>query len=216
MLARLMQRPRKEQGEKTRQTIIDVTARLFEERGYAGTSLDLVAKEAETSKSSIFWHFQNKEDLLFTVVDQALSEWETRAGDAILSESTPPTRLARMMELQRELATDRPSTLRLLIGLALETADGEVEIRSRFQRIYEGYRQSAAQIIEAGKKSGDFISEADAQSLSALLLAAFDGLFVQRLVDPSAIGDAAYDALFELMFQRLMPGQPRPKTGTGP
>ena len=101
-----MQRPRKEQGEKTRQTIIDVTARLFAERGYAGTSLDLVAKEADTSKSSIFWHFQNKEDLLFTVVDQALSVWESRAGDAVLAQPSPPLRFARLLELHHELAND--------------------------------------------------------------------------------------------------------------
>lgn len=206
-----MQRPRKEQGEKTRQTIIDVTARLFEEKGYAGTSLDLVAKEAETSKSSIFWHFQNKEDLLFTVVDRALSDWEARAGEAILAQPTPPTRLARLLDLHRELAAECPSTLRLLIGLALETADGAEELRVRFQRIYEGYRQSAAQIIEAGKRSGDFRPEVDAGPLSALILATFDGLFVQRWVDPEANGEAPYRVLFDLVFERLMPGQPRPR-----
>ena len=58
-----MQKRRKEQGQQTRQNIIEVTTRLFAQRGYAGTSLDLIAKEASTSKSSIFWHFENKEDL---------------------------------------------------------------------------------------------------------------------------------------------------------
>ena len=76
----MAQRQRKEQGEQTRQAIIEVTTRLFATRGYAGTSLDLIAKEAKTSKSSIFWHFENKEDLLFTVVDRAMSAWESRAG----------------------------------------------------------------------------------------------------------------------------------------
>ena len=75
-----MQKQRKEQGEHTRKLIIDVTTKLFATRGYAGTSLDLIAKEAQTSKSSIFWHFENKEDLLFTVVDQAMGEWEVNAG----------------------------------------------------------------------------------------------------------------------------------------
>ena len=56
-----MQRQRKEQGEHTRQAIIDVTTKLFATRGYAGTSLDLIAKEAQTSKSSIFWHFETRQ-----------------------------------------------------------------------------------------------------------------------------------------------------------
>jgi AcrR family transcriptional regulator len=206
-----MQRPRKEQGEKTRQTIIDVTARLFAERGYAGTSLDLVAKEADTSKSSIFWHFQNKEDLLFTVVDQALSVWESRAGDEVLSQPTPPLRFARLLELHRELADEHGHTLRLLLGLLLETADGDEAVRVRFQRIYEGYRRSAAQLIEAGKRSGDFAAGVDADELSAIFLAAHDGIFVQRFLDPESVPRGVYETLADLLFARLTPGKPRPR-----
>lgn len=208
-----MQRPRKEQGEKTRQTIIDVTARLFAERGYAGTSLDLVAKEADTSKSSIFWHFQNKEDLLFTVVDQALSAWESRAGDEVLAETTPALRFARLLELHRELADDHAHTLRLLLGLLLETADGDEAVRVRFQRIYEGYRRSAAQIIEAGQRSGEFSREVDAHRLSSVFLAAYDGLFVQRFLDPDALPAGVYDLLADMLFAALTPGRPRPRPG---
>lgn len=206
-----MQRPRKEQGEKTRQTIIDVTARLFAERGYAGTSLDLVAKEADTSKSSIFWHFQNKEDLLFTVVDQALSVWETRAGEEVLAQPSPPLRFARLLELHRELAEDHGHTLRLLLGLLLETADGDEAVRVRFQRIYEGYRRSAAQIIEAGRRSGDFAESANADHLATLFLAAHDGVFVQRFLDPDAVPPGVYDTLADLLFEALTPGRPRPR-----
>lgn len=208
-----MQRPRKEQGEKTRQTIINVTARLFAERGYAGTSLDLVAKEADTSKSSIFWHFQNKEDLLFTVVDQALSSWESRAGEEVLSQPTPPLRFARLMELHRELAEEHGHTLRLLLGLLLETADGDESVRVRFQRIYEGYRRSAAQIIEAGKQSGDFTPKVDADATATLFLAAYDGIFVQRFLDPDVIPGDIYERVADLIFAALMPGKARPRPG---
>lgn len=206
-----MQRPRKEQGEKTRQTIIDVTARLFAERGYAGTSLDLVAKEADTSKSSIFWHFQNKEDLLFTVVDQALSVWESRAGDAVLAQPTPPLRFARLLELHHELANDHAHTLRLLLGLLLETADGDEAIRVRFQRIYEGYRKSAAQIIESGQQEGHFNPSISADQLASIFLAMYDGIFVQRFLDPSSIAPGVYNTIADLLFAVLTPGKPRPQ-----
>lgn len=206
-----MQRPRKEQGEKTRQTIIDVTARLFAERGYAGTSLDLVAKEADTSKSSIFWHFQNKEDLLFTVVDQALSAWESRAGDEVLRESSAAMRFARLLELHRELAENHPHTVRLLLGLLLETADGDEAVRLRFQRIYEGYRRSAAQIIETGQRDGEFDKGVDANQLAAIFLAVHDGVFVQRFLDPESAKPEVYETLADLLFAALTPGRPRPR-----
>ena len=114
-----MQRQKKEQGQRTRQNIIDVTTRLFAARGYAGTSLDLIAKEAQTSKSSIFWHFENKEDLLFTVVDKAMTDWEQEAGSQILAQPDPPSQLGKLIDEYKELAMNRPDTLRLLLGLLL-------------------------------------------------------------------------------------------------
>jgi AcrR family transcriptional regulator len=200
-----MQRQRKEQGEQTRQAIIDVTTKLFATRGYAGTSLDLIAKEAQTSKSSIFWHFENKEDLLFTVVDRAMSEWEVKAGSEILAQPDPPSQLSKLIELYRELAQERPDTLRLLLGLLLETADVNEDVKKRFQRMYRGYRTSIQIVIEEGISAGYFTRELPSSHLSALVLALFDGLFIQWFLDAGAVPEDIFDSLKKAVFALVMP-----------
>lgn len=207
-----MQRQRKEQGEQTRQTIIDVTTRLFASRGYAGTSLDLIAREAKTSKSSIFWHFENKEDLLFTVVDRAMSAWELKAGSEILAQPDPPRQLAKLLDLYWELAQERPHTLRLLLGLLLETADANREVKARFQKMYQGYRTSIQIIIEEGQTGGFFTATVPSSHLAAITLAVFDGLFVQSFLDPDAVPDQAFESVRQTVFGLIMPGKPLPKT----
>lgn len=206
----VMQRQRKEQGEQTRQVIIDVTTRLFARQGYAGTSLDLIAKEAKTSKSSIFWHFENKEDLLFTVVDRAMSEWEVKAGSEILAQPDPPRQLSKLIELYRDLAEERPDTLRLLLGLLLETTDANENVKRRFQRMYRGYRTSIQIIIEEGANHGYFERRLPTEHLSAMVLAIFDGLFVQWFLDRNAVPDAIFDSVKRAVFNLLMPGKPVP------
>lgn len=206
-----MQRQRKEQGEQTRQTIIDVTTRLFAARGYAGTSLDLIAKEAKTSKSSIFWHFENKEDLLFTVVDRAMSEWEVEAGGEILAQPDPPRQLAKLVELYRQLAEERPDTLRLLLGLLLETADANEDVKKRFQRMYQGYRTSIQIVIQEGVNGGYFTDRVPNDHLSAMTLALFDGLFVQWFLDPEAVPKAIFDSVKVAIFGLVMPGKAIPE-----
>jgi AcrR family transcriptional regulator len=206
-----MQRQRKEQGEHTRQAIIDVTTKLFASRGYAGTSLDLIAKEAQTSKSSIFWHFENKEDLLFTVVDRAMSEWEVRAGSEILAQPDPPAQLGKLIDLYRELAQDRPDTLRLLLGLLLETADVNEDVKKRFQRMYRGYRTSIQIVIEEGISAGHFTREIPSVHLSALVLALFDGLFIQWFLDATAVPTDIFDSLKRSVFALVMPGKEVPR-----
>lgn len=203
-------RQRKEQGEQTRKNIIQVTTRLFASRGYAGTSLDLIAKEAQTSKSSIFWHFENKEDLLFTVVDRAMSEWEVKAGTEILAQPDPPRQLAKLIDLYQELAQERPDTLRLLLGLLLETADANEEVKKRFQRMYQGYRTSIQIVLEEGTTQKHFSSAVPSDHLAAMVLAIFDGLFVQWFLDPKAIPDDIFDTVKISVFSLVMPGQEIP------
>ena len=134
-----------------RSKILETATRLFATHGYDSTSLSLVAKDASVSKALIFWHFENKEDLLFTVVDRAMSDWEVRAGSEILAQPDPPRQLAKLIELYRGLAEERPDTLRLLLGLLLETADANENVKKRFQRMYRGYRTSIQIVIEEGE-----------------------------------------------------------------
>ena len=190
-----MQRQKKEQGQQTRQAIIEVTTRLFATRGYAGTSLDLIAKEASTSKSSIFWHFENKEDLLFTVVDRAMSEWEIEAGSRLLAGPSPVAQLGKLVDLYRDLAEQRPDTLRLLLGLLLETADGNDKVKARFQKMYRGYRKSIQIILEEGLEKGDFRRDVPSSHMSAMVLAMFDGLFIQWLLEPSEVSAPVFDSM---------------------
>lgn len=205
-----MQRQKKEQGQRTRQTIITVTTRLFASRGYAGTSLDLIAKEAQTSKSSIFWHFENKEDLLFTVVDRAMSDWEMEAGSHILAQPDPPSQLGKLIDEYRELAMNRPDTLRLLLGLLLETADVNENVKLRFQKMYRGYRNSIRLVLEEGIQGDYFDRKIPPQHLAAMVLALFDGLFIQWFLDPNGVPNDIFDSLKKSVFALVMPDQPIP------
>jgi len=205
-----MQRQKKEQGQRTRQMIIDVTTRLFATRGYAGTSLDLIAKEANTSKSSIFWHFENKEDLLFTVVDKAMSDWELEAGSHILAQPDPPSQLERLIDEYRELAMNRPDTLRLLLGLLLETADVNEDVKERFQKMYRGYRNSIQLVIEEGIQAGVFTRKVPPGHLSSMVLALFDGLFIQWFLDPVGVPPELFESLKCSVFALVMPPEGKP------
>ena len=203
-----MQRQKKEQGQRTRQNIIDVTTRLFALRGYAGTSLDLIAKEAQTSKSSIFWHFENKEDLLFTVVDKAMSDWEAEAGSQILAQPDPPSQLERLIDEYRELAMNRPDTLRLLLGLLLETADVNANVKQRFQKMYRGYRNSIRLVLEEGLRGGYFARNLPPDHLAPMVLALFDGLFIQWFLDPESVPAETFETLKRSVFTLVMPTEP--------
>jgi AcrR family transcriptional regulator len=63
---------RAEQAERTRHRIVDAAARLFTERGYAGTGLSAVAEAAEVSQETIYATLGSKRGLLEAVIDATI------------------------------------------------------------------------------------------------------------------------------------------------
>lgn len=57
---------RERKKAKTRSAIRETAMRLFEEQGYAATTVDQIADEAEVSQSTFFRYFPTKEDVVLT------------------------------------------------------------------------------------------------------------------------------------------------------
>jgi AcrR family transcriptional regulator len=65
-------RLRAEQAAATRQLVLDTATHLFVERGYAGTSIDLIAETAGVGRSTVFAAAGGKPWLLKTAHDRAV------------------------------------------------------------------------------------------------------------------------------------------------
>ena len=70
-------------GAETRRRILDVAARLFRERGYAGVSLRAIAAEAGMQAGSLYYHFDSKEDLVVEVLDQGIRAVHRAVAEAV-------------------------------------------------------------------------------------------------------------------------------------
>ena len=56
-------------GDKLREYILYVAKDVFLEMGFERTSMDVIAVRAETSKRTLYAHFENKEKLYLAVID---------------------------------------------------------------------------------------------------------------------------------------------------
>ena len=59
----------------SRERILDGAEKLLAERGYAAASIALIAKTSGLPASSIYWHFDSKENLLAAVVERGARRW---------------------------------------------------------------------------------------------------------------------------------------------
>jgi len=60
--------------EFKREQILEVAARLFYDRGYKSTTLDLIAKQLGVTKPFIYYHFKSKQDILLQLLERTLTK----------------------------------------------------------------------------------------------------------------------------------------------
>lgn len=65
-----------------RQRILDAIAELVAKRGYAGTTIERIAKAAGVGMSTFHKHFHDKEECFLAAFDEAIDEADRRATEA--------------------------------------------------------------------------------------------------------------------------------------
>ncbi|MFI2433185.1 TetR/AcrR family transcriptional regulator [Streptomyces sp. NPDC018693] len=122
---------RAEKARRTRRRMLDAAAGLFAERGWAGTTVEDIARTAEVGVQTVYFTFGNKRALLKELLDTAI------AGDLdpvatldrpwareVLDEPHPAAQLARQAAGARRILERAAPVLEVVRGAA--TADPEL------------------------------------------------------------------------------------------
>src|SRR5271166_2911970 len=84
---------------ESRQEILRVAARLFQQRGYDATSMNDVAAALKLSKGGLYHHFRSKDEILFDLMNHALDITEERVMRPARSIADPEERLRTLIRL---------------------------------------------------------------------------------------------------------------------
>ncbi|MEN9647102.1 MAG: hypothetical protein RL238_3771 [Actinomycetota bacterium] len=176
-------------GEASRRRILDAAAAIAGERGYAGTSISEVSTRSGLPKSSIYWHFADKDALFAAVIEDSYEQWLEEFRIRAEARTLSPHDL--LVHLHDSLASF-PAFLRFGQLVILERHEQELSARTKFLDIR---RRSLVQLADIfGTATG--ADEPTAAKLAAVALALVDGAFLARaagehtLDDASILGDA--------------------------
>lgn len=186
-------------GIARRQEILDRAIEVFAARGADRTSLRAIAREVGVTHAALTHYFGSLEELLIAVYE---------ASNAPGRRPAPPTPDATPVEemiLSARTNREVPGLVQLystLVASALE--EGHPAARefatARFARI----RTSIAASVREQQRRGRIRSDADADAVAALVVAASDGLQTQWLLDDRAPQHEALALLDRLL--RPTPG----------
>lgn len=169
---------RQEQGDRSREDILDAASRLMAARGYDGTSISALAKESGLPASSIYYHFDSKEGILKAVMerDAALFAVSTSLDD-LPQTGSRSERVAWILHRAAQVIEDSPGFLRLQTILLLSASNGEAY--ATVLRLRHLQREGLRDALAVGlAELGDPPATEMADRLVDFAGAAFEGAFL--------------------------------------
>jgi AcrR family transcriptional regulator len=112
----------KNRREERRSTIVAAARILFTSQGYEATSMQQVVEEAGTSIGNCYFYFQNKEEVLRAVIEEANGEIGREIDAAIARASIGPTRLAAAIDAGVRALLSRSTVMKLILAEAANPA----------------------------------------------------------------------------------------------
>jgi AcrR family transcriptional regulator len=103
-------------AEATKPEIYQVIARLFAYRGYHSTSMREIARELGMNQSSLYYYFASKQDILFTLMNDAMDDVLAILEEISTTDLLPEDRLNRVLSFYAQYYTGDQERLILLIN----------------------------------------------------------------------------------------------------
>jgi TetR/AcrR family transcriptional regulator, cholesterol catabolism regulator len=140
--------------------IVAVAARLFAERGIAGTTVRMIGDEVGVLSGSLYHHFDSKEEMVDAIISSYFSELLERYKVVLATNETPRARLVGLARASFQSIADHPQACEIYRNdykylAALPRFGYVVKATRKVQRVW-------LQVIEAGVEAGEFRTDIDA------------------------------------------------------
>jgi AcrR family transcriptional regulator len=183
--------------ERTKLLLILAAADVFIEHGFNGSSIDLIAKSVGYSKGAVYFHFKNKEELLYGVMkyrsDMVFESIEKTSSDTellkqLLDEKTQKKLLGNWYD------RDKWVILYLEFLLYLQR---KPEASAEFKKFLRNDRKKLIALIERKYKDAGKVPPMAPLEIAQIQEIVDIGFGVSRLLDPS-LPQSLYEKLISV------------------
>jgi len=171
-----------------RDALLEGAIECLQRKGYARTTARDIASASGAGLGTIGYHFGSKDRLLTAALTEAIRRWFEPLIAAVREQGSPLTAPRLAAGLDQILSSFEPNRpLVIAYFEALRQAEREPALRRRLAREYDRLRAAAREAL-AGSLSGSSSADApDPEVAASLVMATFDGLIIQWLLDPDRL-----------------------------
>jgi len=187
----------------TPDSLLTVAVRVFNERGYDGTSMEHLSQAAGISKSSIYHHVRGKEELLRRAISRALDGLFSTLEEPGAREGRAIDRLEYVTRRTTEVLMSELPYVTLLLRVRGNTATERWAMARRRE-----FDQRVAELLKQASADGDLRPDVDVRLATRLLFGMINSLVewyrpARAGRDGNAASDEVADAVVRTAFAGL-------------
>lgn len=174
-------------GERTRQMIIEQSASLFNQKGYAGTALDDIMTATGLKKGGIYNHFSSKDDIALSAFDYAMERLNDFMSEAVAGIDSPLERLIVFIKSFAIYHDDEwidggcP-----ILNTAIEQTDNKTNpaLREKALSALKLWQHIIQRRLEKAISAGEARPDTDIQAFATLAISSLEGaVMLSRIYD---------------------------------
>ncbi|MDX3853379.1 ScbR family autoregulator-binding transcription factor [Streptomyces sp. AK02-01A] len=158
-------------AETTRRFLLEAAAHLFDERGYAGTSISDISARSGRTSGAIYFHYASKENLALAVVEAHFAAWP-KLIDQYRSAGLPA--LERLIGLSFAVARAFRDDVVIRAGSRLWAERKSIDVT--LPRPFVGWIETVTELLEEAHREDEFAIGVTPEVAAQGLVSAFFGL----------------------------------------
>lgn len=189
---------REERRRLTREQLLASAQEVFEERGYANSSIEEIAERAGFTRKAVYSNFSGKAELLLEIVGRRfqshIDQVEAILGPGTLERQATDLGTIFSAYFDRERAWER------LLHEFCAVAASDEEIGARFRERFREAKRAITRLLEETAEGRGVELTMPAERLVAGTFVLFGGFSLEKLIDPEGVDDDLFGEMIGLLI----------------
>ncbi len=144
-------------AKNKKQDILKAAANLFSSQGYNNSTTLQIAKEARVTEPLLYYHFQGKEEIFTTIIQEAFQEYVRQIHSLPGNTKTEFEKIASLIRLHMHIGeTDSPDFKLIMSNCPSKLVSKKHACRDIQQKQQEIVSSYIRDCLEAGNAKGEF------------------------------------------------------------
>jgi len=177
--------------------LLNAAMKLFVKKGYKGSSVAEITKEAGFTRGALYCHFETKEHLAREIIKLFEEKYLKSMINYVEKEGKDASdKFQKMMRFNVWFAGENSDLCLFMTVISAEMVGSRNRLEPYLKSVYRKWSEFITGILKDGKRTGEFKKEIDPQMMAWVIIGVHDGVLLQKEMNRETIELRSYTKQF--------------------